>query len=204
MAQGVEHRHPHRRALLSGIFAAVATFVLFYLMTVFALGWGTTRLGYPREQFLWLQLLGVVLFGLTIPLAAVQADRHGRRRAMLVATLAIGVFGFALAPLFVAGNTLAAGAFLALGFALMGLTYGPVGTLLADVFPTAVRYTGASLAFNIAGIVGASVAPYLATWLGDRHGLPAVGAYLTLAASLSFLALLLMPAPQAEPAPQAA
>ena len=63
----------------------------------------------------------------------------------------------------------------------MGLTYGPLGSALAELFPAAVRYTGASLTFNLAGIVGASLAPYAATWLATNHGLPAVGYYLCVA-----------------------
>jgi MFS family permease len=80
--------------------------------------------------------------------------------------------------------------FLALGLGLMGLTYGPCGTILAEMFPTAVRYTGASLAFNAAGILGASPAPYIATRLGERYGLHAVGWYLSAMALLTLLALL--------------
>ena len=57
---------------------------------------------------------------------------------------------------------------MALGLALMGLTYGPLGTVLAELFPTAVRYTGSSLTFNLAGIFGASLAPYVATWLATN------------------------------------
>ncbi|WP_101926949.1 MULTISPECIES: MFS transporter [Luteimonas] len=180
----------HPRALLIGTLLALATFVLFYLMTVFALSWGTSQLGYTRERFLVLQLVGVLCFAATIPLAAHYADRFGRRRAMLVANAGILVFGLCFAPLFVAGHDLGVLAFLMLGLALMGLTYGPVGTILAEQFPTAVRYTGASLAFNLAGIFGASLAPYVATALATRFGLHYVGFYLAAAAALSLLALL--------------
>ncbi|WP_024890498.1 MFS transporter [Luteimonas huabeiensis] len=185
-------RHP--RALLAGTLLTLATFVLFYLMTVFALSWGTSRLGYSRDAFLWLQMAGVLCFAATIPLAALYADRHGRRRAMILATLGILVFGALFARLFVGGSPLGTLAFLALGLGLMGLTYGPVGTLLAEQFPAEVRYTGASLAFNLAGIFGASLAPYAATWLAGRYGLGAVGAYLCAAATLTLAALLSLPA----------
>ncbi|MCW5580769.1 MAG: MHS family MFS transporter [Luteimonas sp.] len=181
-------RHP--RALLVGTGLTLATFVLFYLMTVFSLSWGTLELGYTREQFLWLQMLGVVFFGLTIPLSALYADRHGRRRAMIVATVAILVFGLCFAPLFVAGSLAGTLLFLVIGLGLMGMTYGPVGTILAEQFPAEVRYTGASLAFNLSGIFGASLAPYVATWLAKQHGLHSVGWYLAGAALLSLLALL--------------
>ena len=184
-------RHP--RALLVGTLSALATFVLFYLMTVFALSWGTSQLGYSREAFLWLQMAGVVAFAVTIPLAALHADRHGRRRSMIIATLAILVFGLVLDRLFVAGSLASVGAFLLLGLGLMGLTYGPIGTLLAEQFPAPVRYTGASLAFNLSGIFGASLAPYIATWLAGRFGLDSVGLYLAAAALLTLAALWSIP-----------
>lgn len=180
----------HPFALVTGTIALVATFVLFYLMTVFALSWGTSKLGYPREHFLWLQMVGVLFFAFTIPLAALYADRFGRRNAMIVATAAIIAFGFAFAPLLASGSSAGVLLFLALGLGLMGLTYGPCGTILAEMFPTAVRYTGASLAFNAAGILGASPAPYIATRLGERYGLHAVGWYLSAMALLTLLALL--------------
>jgi len=183
----------HWRPLLIGTFAALATFVLFYLMTVFALSWGTSALHYARKDFLLLQMIGVLFFALGIPLSAVAADRYGRRAMLLVATALIFVFGLAFAPLFVAGSALGVLAFLGIGLLLMGFTYGPLGTALAELFPTSVRYTGASLAFNLAGILGASLAPYVATWLATKYGLPYVGYYLAVAATLTLVALLAIP-----------
>ncbi|MEP6916980.1 MAG: MFS transporter [Acidobacteriota bacterium] len=177
------------KTLVFGTMIALATFVLFYLMTVFALAWGTTALGYSRQQFLLIQLFGIVFFALTIPFSAVFADRHGRRATLLWVTLAIAVFGFALAPLFLSG-TVGVTVAVALGMSLMGLTYGPLGTALSELFPTAVRYTGSSLTFNLAGVFGASLAPYVATWLAKTYGLPFVGYYLTLAALVTLVGLL--------------
>jgi len=79
------------------------------------------------------------------------------------------------------------------GLGLMGLTYGPLGTVLSELFPTEVRYTGSSLTFNLAGIFGASLAPYAATWLATRFGLGAVGYYLSAAAALTILGLIAIP-----------
>jgi metabolite-proton symporter len=183
----------HPRALLLGIVGSISTFVVFYLMAVFALNWGTTKLGYTREQFLWIQMLGVVCFAAFIPVAALLAQRHGARAAMLLATVLIFVFGFAFAPLFAAGSHGSSMLFVALGMSLAGLTYGPVGTLLASLFPTAVRYTGSSLAFNLSAILGASLAPYIAMWLAGHFGLAAVGYYLSAAAAVTLLALLAVP-----------
>jgi MFS family permease len=101
---------------------------------------------------------------------------------------------------------------LVIGFALMGMTYGPLGTMLSELFPTAVRYTGASVAFNLAGIFGASLAPYIATWLASHVGLAAVGYYLSAAATITLVALWLSREtrdaeaadPSTEPAPDLA
>jgi len=176
------------RKLISGISICLATFVLFYLMTVFALSWGTTALGFSRGKFLQMQLLDISLFAIAIPISAVLAER-GRRRVMLWVTALIGLFGLIMAPLFVAGTAGALG-MMALGLFLMGITYGPLGTIISELFPTSVRYTGSSLAFSLAGILGASLAPYIATWLARNYGLRYVGYYLSSSAVLTLLGLL--------------
>ena len=182
----------HAGTLVIGTLSLMATFVLFYLMTVFALSWGTSQLGYGRQEFLLLQMIGVLCFAATIPLAAKFADRRGRRRAMIVATIGIILFGLLFQPLFAPGAEGRVLLFLCLGLGLMGLTYGPCGTILAEMFPTPVRYTGASLAFNLAGILGAAPAPYVATRLAGAHGIAAVGYYLSAMAALTLMALLLV------------
>jgi MFS family permease len=178
----------HAGTLIAGVLTSLATFVLFYLMTVFTLSWGTTALGYSRDFFLVIQLIGIVFFGLTIPLSAVIAER-GRRKTMIRVTMAIGLFGLVMGPLLASGT---AGAVLTLviGLSLMGFTYGPLGTVLSELFPTPVRYSGSSLTFNLAGIFGASLAPYAATWLATNYGLPWVGYYLTASAALTLVGLL--------------
>jgi metabolite-proton symporter len=187
----------HTRALVLGTLAALATFVVFYLMTVFALSWGTSALHYSRQQFLLLQLAAIVFFGLTIPIAAVLADRHGRRAAMILVSVGLALFGLLFQPLFGSGNPPLVALFLILGQCLIGLTYGPLGTLLSELFPPEVRYTGASLTFNLAGILGASLAPYAATWLATNYGLQTVGWYLSAASVISLVALLLTAPPTA-------
>lgn len=187
----------HTRILIAGTFAAMATFVLFYLMTVFTLSWGTSRLGYSRETFLVMQMIGVLFFAATIPISALLADRYGRRRVLVLVSAAIALFGLVFAPLFSGGGVFGTVVFLSLGLALMGFTYGPLGAALAELFPTQVRYTGASLTFNLAGILGASLAPYAATWLASEHGLASVGLYLSSAAIITLLALLAIGKPAA-------
>jgi metabolite-proton symporter len=182
-------RH-HARPLIAGTMLCMATFVLFYLMIVFALSWGTTALHINRSRFLEMQLFDTLFFAVMIPVSAILAER-GRRSAMLWITAAIFLFGFLLAPIFQAGEGGALG-MMALGLALMGLTYGPLGTVVSELFPTPVRYSGSSLAFNFAGILGASLAPYIAMWLAQHYGLPWVGYYLSASAVITFAGLLLI------------
>ena len=177
----------HSRTVVVGVLSSLVTFVLFYLMTVFALSWGTTALGFSRTTFLVVQLIGVVFFAITIPISARVAER-GRRMTLIWVTVAIAVFGFFFAPLLEAGLTGATVA-MVVGLALMGFTYGPLGTVLSELFPTRVRYTGSSMTFNLTGIFGASLAPYIATWLAQHHGLHYVGYYLTAAAALTLVGL---------------
>jgi metabolite-proton symporter len=186
----------HPRTLVLATLAAVTTFVVFYLMTVFTLSWGTSRLGFTRQEFLLLQIVGVLFFAVTVPLSAALAERHGRRALLIASSVAAIVFGFAFGALF-AGGALQVGTFLALGLGLMGFTYGPLGTALSELFPTAVRYTGASVAFNLAGILGGSLAPYIATWLARDYGVGYVGYYLSAAGAITLAAMLLLPSEHA-------
>jgi metabolite-proton symporter len=180
----------HTKAITLGTLATITTFLLFYLMTVFTLSWGTSALHYPKSDFLIIQMISMLFFGLGIPLSAVLADKYGRNKMLIVATICIMAFGLVFAPLFSTGSLVITAAFLSLGMFLMGLTYGPIGTALAGIFPPAVRYTGASLAFTLAGILGASLTPYLATTLAHNYGLAYVGYYLTVASAVTLLALL--------------
>jgi len=180
----------HLRALVAGILVCLAMFTIFYLMTVFTLSWGTTALHYERQKFLLIQLLGIVFFGLCIPISSLLAER-GRKPVMFGVTALIALFGFALAPLFTSGTT-GVVVMMVLGMSLMGMTYGPLGTIVSELFPTAVRYTGSSIAFSMAGILGASLAPYAATWLATNYGLKYVGYYLSATAVLTFIGLLLI------------
>ena len=177
----------HGLTLLLGTLTSLATFVLFYLMTVFALSWGTTALGFKRDTFLLMQLFGVLCFAITIPISAVLAER-GRRRTLMVVTCGIVLFGLVMGPMLEAGWW-GALATMGVGLSLMGMTYGPLGTVLSELFPTAVRYTGSSLTFNLAGIFGASLAPYIATRLANDYGLNWVGYYLSASALLTLVGL---------------
>jgi metabolite-proton symporter len=176
--------------LFLGTLGSTTTFVVFYLANIFALGWGTNSLGFPRQQFLIMQMLAALFFGLMIPVAGSLADRIGGRAILIVATLLIIAYGFGFKPLFSTHNIAAVFVFLACGFGLSGLSYGPLGSALATLFPTQVRYTGTSLTFNFAGILGASLAAPIATYLANHYGLAFVGYYLSTAGLITLIALI--------------
>jgi metabolite-proton symporter len=182
----------YRKELFFGTFAAVTTFVVFYLMTVFMLNWNTKELKFLNKEALLMQLFSVLFFAAFIPISAVIADKIGRRKMLIYASVAIAVFGLFFSLFLNSGSTILVTLFLCLGMALMGFTYGPIGTFLSELFPTTVRYSGASLTFNLAGIIGAAFAPMIAIWIATNYGLDFVGYYLSAAAIISVISLLVI------------
>jgi MFS family permease len=179
----------HLRALIGGTFAVVACYAIFYLCTAFALGYGTTKLGIARETFLALQLGAILFLAAGIVTAGYLSDAQTPRRVLMLGCALTVPAGFLLAPLFGAGSLLAIFAFLSLALFLMGFVYGPLGAFLPALFPARVRYTGASLAFNVGGILGGALAPMIAQALSDYAGLWPVGLYLSGAALTSLVAV---------------
>ncbi|SDQ77821.1 MFS transporter [Microbacterium sp. cf332] len=212
----------HWRALILGTFIMLATYVLFYLMTSFTLAYGTKAtlegaqaaaeasgaafdaaayvpgLGFGFTDFVIMQIIGVVFFGIFTLLSGPVADSIGRRKLLMWITAAIAVFGLLFAvflmpqldPKFTGALVQA---FLVFGFMLMGVTFGPMGALLPELFPTNVRYTGSAISYNVASILGAALAPLVATALwATAGGSPVlVGLYLTASAVLTYIALYL-------------
>ncbi len=186
----VELFRNHKRSLFLGTFVALATFVLFYIGSAYLLSYNVKVLGIPFVEALEVQLLGSVLFGIFIPIAGKLAERFGRREVLILTTVLIGVFSFFL-PGLMTGGEASIFVFVIFAMALMGMTYGLIGTALAAPFPTRVRYTGSSITFNFAGIFGASLAPYIATWLQANYGMTYVGYYLGIAAVVTLACILL-------------
>ncbi|WP_096201966.1 MFS transporter [Enterobacter hormaechei] len=186
----------HLRVTVLGTFIMLATYTLFYIMTVYSMTYSTAAvpvgLGLPRNEVLWMLMMAVIGFGVMVPIAGLLADKFGRRSSMIVITSLIILFAlFVFPPLLGSGSPALVMAYLLIGLSLMGLTFGPMGALLPELFPTEVRYTGASFSYNVSSILGASVAPYIATWLQANYGLFYVGVYLAAMAALTLIALLL-------------
>src|SRR5271157_5460566 len=177
--------------LIQGSLAIVVCYALFYISTVYTLGYGVRALGIPRTRFLEMLCVAIVFMAVATPISAALADRFGRRPVLLASAVVAAAVGFAMPSLLAQGE---GGALIFLSAALgtMGLTFAPLGALLPELFPTEVRYTGAASTYNLGGILGASLAPSLAQVLEAAGGIAWVGYYIGAAALISFLAILTM------------
>jgi metabolite-proton symporter len=180
-------RYPLRT--LGGTFAVVACFATFYLATAFALGYGVSTLGYSRDAFLGVQLGAILFLAIGILLAGWGSDRFSPRAVLMAGCIALLPTGLLLPLMLGSGSLLLIWLFLSLALLVMGFVYGPLGAFLPDLFPARVRYTGASMAFNVGGIIGGGLAPMIAKALSDEYGLGPVGLYLAAAGLLSLAAL---------------
>jgi MFS family permease len=160
---------------LAGILSVISTFALFYLMTVFALGYGTSTLHIDRRDFLGIQLFAILLMAGGIVLSGYMADRTSPRTVMIIACVLTVPVGLLMEPMLTSGSLWQIGILLSMGLGVMGLVYGPLGAQLAGLFPPLVRYTGSSMTFSIGGILGGGVAPLLAKSLADNGRLDMVG-----------------------------
>lgn len=191
----------HWKPILQGTFIMTATYVLFYVMTAFVQVYSKTPatlseaghpmgLGIPANTFTGMLMIGAVVFGVATSLSGVAADRIGRRRWLIWVTVAIIIFGLSMPQFLYHGTPSSVLAFILVGFFIMGCTFGPMAALLPELFPTNVRYSGASLAYNLAAIVGASVATIVAIEMNAHYGLIGVGAYLAINGVATLLALI--------------
>ena len=191
----------HFKSMVIGTFIMVATYSLFYIMTAFAQAYSRTSatlseagypmgLGIPANTFTGLLLMSAIVFAIFISISGLYADKIGRRKWLIWTTVSILIFALCM-PLFLGNGTpTSVFAFLVIGMALMGMTFGPMAALLPELFPTEVRYSGASLAYNIASIIGATIAAMISLKINALYGLMGVGIYLAINAFLTLLALL--------------
>ena len=163
--------------VLLGAFAALASFALFHLVTVFPLSWITLYSDQPVTQILGVQIVGAFLAAGAIMVSGWLSDHLGRRTLLGGMAVLIGVFSF-MAPVLLNSGAVGSTMFLLLGFVLLGLSYGQAsGTVTANFSPQ-YRYTGAALSADLAWIIGAAFAPLVALYLSAQFGLLAVTGYL--------------------------
>lgn len=178
----------------------LSTYTLFYLVTTWILSYGIGNrstgngLSIPYFEFLQLQLATIVFFAIMIPVSGWLADVWGRKNTLTLASVLLLGFGLTfnllLDPETATKTTVFI--FLFVGMSIMGLIFGPMSAILPELFPTNVRYTGSGIAYNVSSILGAAIAPFIATWLVSEFSVAYVGYYLIIVTAITFVAVLTM------------
>ncbi len=186
------------RQVLQATFLVAVTYTLFYTLATWSLAYGTKPrsqggggLGFSNQEYLLMLMVSIVVFALFIVLSCVYADRIGRRRVLVGSSVMLVVFSLAFPYLLMDHhNTFQVMVFLCVGFALMGMAFGPIGAFLPELFDANVRYSGSGIGYNLAAIVGAAFVPTVATWLSSHWGVRSVGLYLAVMAVCCLVAVL--------------
>ena len=190
----------HFKPFFLGMLICIAGYVLFYIMIAFSQIYAksaptvseagyTMGLGFSPQIFTALLMCSAISLAITIAISGKYIDIVGRRIWLIWTTFGVAIFGLALPYFLDNGTTTSLFWFLMIGMGLIGMGYGPLASLLPELFPTHARYSGASLTYNISGLFGASVAAIIALPLNANYGLKGVGIYLTLNAVLSLIGL---------------
>ncbi len=182
----------HLKPVLLGALAMVVCYNLFYTAAVFCLSYGTKQLGIDRQYLLLMLCVAVVLMAIATPISAWLSDQYGRRPVLLASGCLAVLLGFTMNSLMGSASILSITLFLSLALFLMGATFAPMGAYLPEQFPVTVRYTGAGLAYQLGGILGASFAPSISQWLVIAGGLTWVGYYMSAMAAVSVIAVFSM------------
>ena len=190
------------RQVLQATFLVAVTYTLFYTLATWSLAWATKSdaqggggLGFSTKEYMTMLMVSVCVFALFIVLSCLYADKIGRRRVLTFSSCALVVFAV-LFPFLLDGglvgqkNFFANMVFLCVGFALMGIAFGPIGAFLPELFDANVRYSGSGIGYNLAAIVGAAFVPTIATWLSSHWGVHSVGLYLAVMAVCCLVSVL--------------
>ena len=188
------------RPMVQGTFLMSMTYVIFYIMTAFVQAYSKspaklssfgfpTGLGIAPNTFTGFLLVAAIVFGIFTSISGIGADKIGRRKWLIGVTILCMVFACFMPMLLSNGTPTTVFIFLILGMACMGMSFGPMAALLPELFPTEVRYSGASLAYNLAAIVGASIPAIYAIKINEQYGMKGVAIYIVINGLISLIAL---------------
>ena len=185
-------KYPKRIALAAGAFLSVQ--VSFYILIGFILAYGSDPNGaaMSRDDMLIAVLLASALQVPTQFWASGYSDRHGRRGIFMLGAVLTGVWGFALFPLVDTGNFWLIVLGITGGLVFLGMMYGPQAAFFTELFSTEVRYSGASLGYQIGAILGGAFAPTIATILWTEYDIFWVSVYIALASVLALISVLML------------
>jgi len=185
-------KHPREIFLGAGAFLSVQ--VMFYILIAFVVAYGSNPagVGLPRDTMLMAVLVGSVAQIPALFLSSMWSDRHGRRGVYMLGAVLVGVWAFALFPLIDTGEFIWIVLAISVGQICLSMMYGPQAAFFAELFSTEVRYSGASLGYQIGAILGGALSPTIATALWMTYGTVYVSAYIAVASALTLICVLLL------------
>ena len=180
-------RYPKRISLAAGAFLSVQ--VTFYILVAFILAYGVQTTDLSRNDLLMAVLIGSALMVPTQFMFSDYSDKNGRKGIFMTGAALTALWSFALFPLIDTGNFYLVILGVTGGLAFLGMMYGPQAAFFAELFSTEVRYSGASLGYQIGAIIGGSFAPTIATLLWKNYDIFWVSVYIAFASILSLISV---------------
>jgi MFS family permease len=173
--------------------AGIIVFTFFFVATTFVLSYGTANLGVPRTTMLYCTMIAVTFMGVGVLTFAAVSDRIGRRNLCLASAVFLGLWAFPMFWLVDTANPILITLALSVGMIAFSMMYGPLGAYFSELFGTRVRYSGASLSYALAGVLGGALAPYISAQLLASTGTSlSVSLYVFAMAAVSFVSILLL------------
>lgn len=184
--------HPREIVLGAGSFLSVQVSFYIFVAWIVAYGSNPIGLGLSRDLMLMAVLIGSVVQIPTLFIAAAYSDRNGRKGVYIAGAVLLGIWAFVFFPLVNTGSFLQICIAIAVGQCFLSMMYGPQAAFLAELFSTKVRYSGASLGYQIGAILGGGLAPSVATYLWLTHGTVWVSVYMALASVLTIICVMML------------
>jgi metabolite-proton symporter len=181
------------KEIIVSAFVRLAEQAPFYIFTTYVFAYGTGVLKLNRDFLLWAVLAASVLSFISIPLSGHISDRIGRKKMYMIGAVTVGIFGFVYFGLLNTGST--ALIFIAVFLSLVphDMMYGPQAALIAESFTGRLRYSGASLGYQLASVIAGGPAPLIATWLYTEYKSGyAVAGYIAVCAVITLIACSMM------------
>lgn len=183
----------HWREILLAGGAFVANNTCFYIAITYAIAYGTTTVGVDRDVLLFAVMAGSILMVPVLMACGALSDRFGRGGIFLIGAFMSGVWAFAVFPLIDTANPVAIFAAVTIQLFFISFMYGPQAALFAELFPKSVRYSGASLGYQVGAVVGGGLAPIVATALFARYqSTLSISVYLAAMCAVSFVSVMLL------------
>ena len=183
-------KYPQRISLAAGAFLSVQ--VTFYILIAFLLAYGVETTDFNRDDLLMAVLIGSAIMVPTQFYFSAYSDRNGRKGVFMAGAALTALWAFAIFPLMASGSFILAVAAIAVGLTFLGMMYGPQAAFFAELFSTEVRYSGASLGYQLGAIIGGSFAPIIATLLWKNYDIFWVSVYIAFASILSLISVYML------------